>query len=153
MKCPNCSQTFEEGLTKCPVCEFEIQQESPAVEPITVETEQVKDIEYYKNTYGVDNYYAKRFAKIDANNGKFVVVFNIYAFLFGAFWYLYKGMWLKALAFIVLAGAINFVSDLAVGIGVAAAASAVGTYDFYLKKVANATQTDILLSKNPNANT
>jgi hypothetical protein len=76
----------------------------------------------------LSEFYKNAFNKIDANNGRFTVVFNWAAFLFGALWYLYKGMWQKGLIMIavgfLLAGLPFFFFWIYCSIA--------GTYDYYL---------------------
>lgn len=72
-----------------------------------------KNVEYYSPKLGesqiindshLSPYYQRVFKKFDANNGKFVFTWNWSAFLFGAIWYLVKGLWVKAL--IMIAGSV-----------------------------------------------
>ncbi len=73
-------------------------------------------------------------ARIDQNNGRFQASWNWASFLFGAIWYLVKGMWAKALIFIFVG---TFIGIITYGIrflvlwiyfGMA------GNYDLYLKE-------------------
>lgn len=73
-----------------------------------------------------DAYYQRAYAQFDAGESK--VVWNWAAFLFGAFWYLFRGMWVKALLF---AGVVIFSGGmLAVPAWIYGAL--MGTYDDYL---------------------
>jgi hypothetical protein len=42
------------------------------------------------------------YPRFDANHGGFVPTWNWAAFLFGGFWYLVKGLWVKGLAILVI---------------------------------------------------
>lgn len=78
----------------------------------------------------VDPHYQQKFARIDGQGGSFLALWNWPAFLFGALWYLSKGMWAKALLILVVV----FVTGGFLGIPVAIYAGIAGTYDFYLLK-------------------
>jgi hypothetical protein len=72
------------------------------------------------------------FRKFDENGGRFVLTWNWFALLFGPLWYLFQGMWPKALAYLVL---ISIAGVLTGGLGVLAghlALGAIGNYDLYL---------------------
>ena len=71
------------------------------------------------------------FDKIDANNGKFVGVFNRYALLLVLFWYMIKGMWAKAFILFILV----LISGGLLAIPLWIYCSFAGYYDYYLFKV------------------
>lgn len=90
---------------------------------------------------GLSDYHADCFRRFDENDGKFVPLWNSYAFLFTFFWYLSKGMWVLtvvvALAFSLLSLLLELFSPLpgyllyllfAIYVGFR------GNYDYYLLK-------------------
>jgi hypothetical protein len=78
----------------------------------------------------VDPHYQQKFAQIEGQGGSFMALWNWPAFLFGAFWYLSKGMWAKALLIVVVV----FATGGFLGIPIWIYAGIAGTYDFYLLK-------------------
>lgn len=78
----------------------------------------------------LDPHYQHKFARIDAEGGSFVALWNWPAFLFGAFWYLFKGMWAKALLIFFVA----LLSGGLLGIPLWIYTGVAGTYDYYLLK-------------------
>ena len=73
-----------------------------------------------------DAYYQRAYAQFDAGGSK--VAWNWAAFLFGAFWYLFRGMWAKAL---LLAAIVIFTGGF-LAIPVWIYGGLMGTYDDYL---------------------
>lgn len=74
------------------------------------------------------DYYRHQFRKFEGNDGNFAPTWNWPAFFFGPFWYLYRGMWAKALILFVMAAASGGVMWVfAIGWG-----AVVGNYDYYL---------------------
>ena len=73
-----------------------------------------------------DAYYQRAYAQFDAGGSK--VVWNWAAFLFGAIWYLFRGMWAKALLLVAL---LIFTGGL-LAIPVWIYGGLMGTYDDYL---------------------
>jgi hypothetical protein len=78
----------------------------------------------------VDEHYRRKFSAFDARGGSFVASWNWPAFLFGVFWYLYRGMWAKALIIF----AIVLISGGFMGIPLAIYVGLAGNYDYYLLK-------------------
>lgn len=73
-------------------------------------------------------YYREQFRRFEENGGNYVFTWNWPAFIFGVFWYLYRGMWGKALilaALTLFSGGILFVLAWFY-------CGAVGNYDYYL---------------------
>jgi hypothetical protein len=81
----------------------------------------------------LDPHYQRKFARIDAEGGSHVALWNWPAFLFGALWYLVKGMWAKALLIFLVA--VISGGFLAIPLWIYAGVS--GTYDYYLLKRRN----------------
>ena len=72
------------------------------------------------------------FGKFDDNGGRFVLTWNWFACVFGPFWYLFQGMWAKALVYffaISIVGAFTGGFGWLIGVIVL---GAVGNYDLYL---------------------
>jgi len=87
-------------------------------------------------TVVTDISYQQQFEKFDKNNGQFTPTFNLWALLFGAFWYIYKGMWVKGLILLALNIAFSsvdintgFASLILVSIWVYGIIA--GNYDYY----------------------
>jgi hypothetical protein len=126
-KCPFCAEEVANDAIKCKHCGSDINREklsetfysmSGTVEEATERT-------------GLSEYYLNAFKIIDANNGGFTRIFNWAAFLFGALWYLYKGMWAKGLIMLVIGFLLAGLPFLFFSIYCAIA----GTYDYYLLTV------------------
>lgn len=75
---------------------------------------------------GLSDYYARAFAGFDAGGSR--NVWNWAAFLLGGFWYLFRGMWVKALLY--FAAAIFSGGFLAIPLWIYGGMR--GTYDLYL---------------------
>jgi hypothetical protein len=75
---------------------------------------------------GLPDYYARAFAEFDTGGSQ--IVWNWAAFLLGALWYLYRGMWAKALIY----AAIAIFSGGFLIIPLWIYAGLRGTYDLYL---------------------
>jgi hypothetical protein len=126
-KCPFCSEKIANDAIKCKHCGSVINQEklSQTLHKMTGTTGQGS------NGDGLSEYYKNAFNKIDANNGTFTIIFNWAALLFGALWYLYKGMWAKGLLMILIGFILAGVPFFFFWIYCALA----GTYDYYLLTV------------------
>lgn len=79
----------------------------------------------------VKPYYRRVFKEFDFSGGSFQFKWNWAAFFFGIFWYLYKGIWVKAIVLFVIAGLLAGIPGpffwLYCGLA--------GNYDYYLLKV------------------
>lgn len=73
-------------------------------------------------------YYRRVFHRFDQNHGRFLATWNWAAFIFAPFWYLAKGMWLKAL---LMFGILILTGGLAVAL-VWIYCGAFGNWDYYL---------------------
>lgn len=112
VECWECGEMVRRDAETCPSCGVP----DPAPREKTSSVREVKP------------YYRRQFRKFEENNGNFVFTWNWPAFLFGVFWYFYRGMWAKALiltAFTLLSGGALFLI-------VWAYCGAVGNYDYYL---------------------
>lgn len=82
----------------------------------------------YGASNGTISYYEAQFKRFDQQGSSFAVTWNWAAFLFGGLWYLYKGLWVKALVILFLA---------VISTGLLAPllwiyAGVAGNYDYYL---------------------
>ena len=81
-----------------------------------------------RNWYDLKPYYQGAFGTIERGGETMTVVWNWSAFLFGGFWYLYRGMLLKALLYFLVGALSGGTLFLFLHIY----AGLYGTYDFYL---------------------
>jgi hypothetical protein len=72
------------------------------------------------------------FRRFDENGGQFVATWNWLAFIFGPLWYLFHGMWVKALLYFVGGIFLSAVTGGPVGILVWLGFGLLGNYDLYL---------------------
>jgi hypothetical protein len=75
---------------------------------------------------GLPAYYERAFTTIDRGQTK--VVWNWAAFLLGAFWYLYRGMWVKAILYVAIA----LLSGGFLALPIWIYGGVMGTYDLWL---------------------
>lgn len=78
------------------------------------------------------NGYEQTFARFDAANGRWIPTWNWGAFIFGLVWYLYKGLWAKALIWFVALLILSAVSGGILAIPLWVAWGVLGNYDMYL---------------------
>lgn len=129
----NCNKCGATGLAQdVKFCEYCGSAVSPNVKPGAQQVAQATTVEP-ADLSGLDPYYGEAFRQIEENGGKPKVIWNWWAFLFSAFWYLSKGMWAKGIIiFVVLffsAGAAAPLAWIYAGL--------LGNYDYYLLKVKN----------------
>ncbi len=79
---------------------------------------------------GMKPYYQVAFAELEKAGGAMTPRWNWASFLFGSFWYLFRGMPLKGIIFLVL----TFVTGGFLGFFIAIYAGLYGTWDLYLLK-------------------
>jgi hypothetical protein len=79
----------------------------------------------------LSQYYQDAFQKIDSSPGKMISSWNWGAFWFGPFWYVYRGMWAKAIIYALVAFGTGGLALLLLFLY----GGACGTYDYYLLKV------------------
>lgn len=72
------------------------------------------------------------FRKFDDNGGRFVLTWNWFAFFFGPLWYLFQGMWPKAIVYLILISIAGGLSGGLGGLAGFAVLGAIGNYDLYL---------------------
>lgn len=113
--CPFCAEEIQDAAIVCKHCHRDLVRDRPSVAVIDDPA---------------DAKYQKIFALFESKNGAFTATMNWAALLFGALWYLAKGLWAKGLIIIVLC---------VITAGVAAPfawiyAGVAGNYDYYLLK-------------------
>ncbi len=77
-------------------------------------------------------YYQKKFQAFEENKGQWKSTWNWPAFFFSAFWYLYKGMWGKALILFSLAIMLTVFLPTVTTPLIPLCAAVWGNYDYYL---------------------
>jgi hypothetical protein len=108
-KCPHCGNTLEGGSAFCGKCGkgvMDYSQEPP--------------------------YYQQKFQLFEQNNGQYKWTWNWPGFLFSAFWYLYKGMWGKALIMFAVGIVLAIFLPKYTGFLIPIWAATWGNYDYYL---------------------
>ena len=146
MKCRNCGAAAIEGASHCDFCGSGLvaadkigthqnvpHREAPEQEANVTgakDSTSIKaDARPVSLAYGLTEYYARAFEEFErSGDASLKPKFNIGAFFFGAFWYLYRGLWAKSLLY------------FAIVIGSGGIASLIpwiygfmfGTYDLYL---------------------
>lgn len=111
-ECWECGREVERGDETCPHCGVS----DPAKEAARKTVREVKP------------YYREQFRKFENNDGNYVFTWNWPAFLFGVFWYFYRGLWAKALILTLIA----IVTGGALFIFIWIWCGAAGNYDYYL---------------------
>lgn len=76
--------------------------------------------------------YRDTFKRFDDAGGQWVATWNWAAFVFGVFWYLYRGMWVKALIYLVVGGFLAAVTGGFLSPLIWIAIGLLGNYDLYL---------------------
>lgn len=152
MKCPSCGAINAEGLVSCEFCDTKFSAAKiigtddyptsppsggflPTVEQsvnppnISAGQPDKRSLDATELAAGLPNYYAQAFEEFSRSGASGLrPKFNVGAFFFGPFWYLYRGLWAKALIYL----AVSFGSGgLAVLIPWVYSAM-FGTYDLYL---------------------
>lgn len=76
--------------------------------------------------------YEEVFQRFDNAGGKWVATWNWAAFVFGIFWYFYRGLWVKALIYLLGIFVIGVISGGLLSIPIWIAFGIVANYDLYL---------------------
>ncbi len=128
MLCPFCSEEVADGAIKCKHCSEILNRTAH---------DRLKGVQSSANVNevisSVPPYYQQAFQQISANGEHPKTLINWAAFLFGPFWYCYRGMWVRgsvALLLIIFSG--GFLVYL---FGIYALCY--GNYDYYQFKVKN----------------
>ena len=111
-ECPFCKKMVEDDAQFCPHCGTRFLS---AADP----------------SFDVPPYYQKQFEKFKKNDGQFLITWNWWAFLFGIFWYFYKGIWVKPLIMIAVSALFAGVP----GIFFILYCALFGNYDYYRLKI------------------
>jgi len=130
MICPHCQVRLEEDAIFCHWCGGKIdsdearrQEEEKAALARQAQAQVQKVVG--------NRYYQLVFSFFEAHGGKFILSWNWPAFLFGVLWYLFKGMWAKALLMFLLG--LLFGGEIAPLLWLYAGLC--GNWDYYLLKV------------------
>jgi hypothetical protein len=124
MRCPFCKEEIQDGAIKCKHCGEVLRKE----EYSQVRHERTKALSDYS---GFSDYYQRVFTSFDQQGGGFQAKWNWAAFLFGAVWYLVKGIWIKALLMFVIIFVFWGIPALFFWLY----AGIAGNWDYYLLKV------------------
>jgi len=121
MKCPFCQEEIAEGAIKCKHC-GEVLQRNQYSRITSERSKLIQDYARFKP------YYQRVFQEFDEGGGQFQAKWNWAAFLFGFFWYLVRGMWLKGLVMLAVTFAFAGIPAIFFWLycGIA------GNYDYYL---------------------
>ena len=103
--CEKCGEKLGEEALYCSACGHKTIGNDSSLEVLISKTEKSYSEIYQKvdKRFSIDENYLYYFEKFEKNNGNYVFNFNVFAFLFTALWYFYKGMWQKALVLIFIA--------------------------------------------------
>lgn len=128
MLCPFCSEEVADGAIKCKHCSEILNRAAH---------DRLRDVQSSANVNEVISslppYYQRAFQQISANGERPTTARNWAAFLFGPFWYCYRGMWMRGgVAFLLLILTGGF---WAIPFGIYACWY--GNYDYYQFKVKN----------------
>lgn len=132
--CPHCKAQTHESATKCGACGAELGKQKHGNASQNSETLiGTKSLEQAVAGIAGSNqeYYRAEFQSIQDAGGGFRASFNLAAFLFGPIWYIYHGMWKKAL---ILIGASILTFAVATPL-IWAYSGLASNYDLYLFKV------------------
>lgn len=78
--------------------------------------------------------YEETFRRFDQAGGRWIATWNWAAFLFGVFWYFYRGLWVKALIYFVAVVTLSAITGGVLALPAWVAFGAVANYDLYLLK-------------------
>lgn len=78
--------------------------------------------------------YEDTFRRFDSAGGRWIATWNWAAFVFGIFWYFYRGLWAKALIYLLGAIVLGTITGGILAIPVWIAFGIVANYDLYLLK-------------------
>lgn len=131
MFCGKCGNELADGVAFCPSCGQS--SKTDAAPTATVTTPAPSRAPASHDFSDETPYYQDIFNKFDAAGGALTPSFNLTAFLFGALWYFFKGMWVKGGAMILLS---IFTGGLLAPVFWAYSAF-VGNWDLYLLKTKN----------------
>lgn len=123
MLCKNCGFKYGEEDKFCPKCGISFQDESNEVSEIIIETNDNYKSEYYRNDKTKNNiydefanlkpYYQVEFTKIRDRGETYKGKFNFFPFLFSWIWMLTKKMYIGAVVYIIVVGALtNYVHGI-----------------------------------------
>lgn len=117
MICKNCGFEYNVEHKFCPKCGIYFQDESGKVSEVIIEKNNNDKGEYYRNNKTKDNvyndfvslkpYYQLEFTKIKDSGETYKGKFNFFPFLFSWIWMLTKKMYVGAVVYIIVVGALT----------------------------------------------
>jgi len=132
MFCAKCGASNSAGGEFCSACGASLTAAAAAAAGPFIATKINTAFEPASRDYSdLKPFYQRAFANMDGVGGKMTTQWNWAAFFFGALWYLFKGMPIKGILFLVL----TILTGGLLGFFLAVYAGLYGTWDYYLAKV------------------
>ena len=117
MICKNCGFDYNEENKFCPKCGIGLSDENNINSDVVIEVDNIGNREYYRNSKTRNNiydefaslkpYYQIEFTKIKDSGETYKGKFNFFPFLFSWIWMLTKKMYVGAVVYIIVVGALT----------------------------------------------